>query len=316
LHACRSTLEDPRVENPVDHPMIRPSVNACAMTYRLAEIPEYQDLMTATSALTGRKVNRFVHLHQSPEDLVKKVKMQRLLGQMTGTCFQRCVGLDALNAVWNTTYEIDQKHGTSYHPRFRRFVLEWEERDWTVDGAMTDPKGNRALGPSAQADPDLYVRVVERRADGIVIRGAKVHQTGLLNSHQILVMPTLALKPEDADYAVCFAVPADDPTLIYIYGRQSSDTRKLERSPVDMGNIHYGGQEGVIISSTTPSSPGSGSLCAGRRSLPGCWWNGSPRTTGSPMGAAKWATATSSSARRRPSRSTRGWPARATSGRN
>jgi len=240
-----------RVENPVDHPMIRPSVNACAMTYRLAEIPEYQDLMTATSALTGRKVNRFVHLHQSPEDLVKKVKMQRLLGQMTGTCFQRCVGLDALNAVWSTTYEIDQKYGTSYHQRFRRFVLEWEEQDWTVDGAMTDPKGNRALGPSAQADPDLYVHVVERRADGIVVRGAKVHQTGLLNSHQILVMPTLALKPEDADYAVCFAVPADDPTLIYIYGRQASDTRRLERSPVDMGNIHYGGQEGVIIFNDT-----------------------------------------------------------------
>ncbi len=142
-----------RVENPVDHPMIRPSVNACAMTYRLAEIPEYQDLMTATSALTGRKVNRFVHLHQSTEDLVKKVKMQRLLGQMTGTCFQRCVGLDALNAVWSTTYEVDQKYGTSYHQRFRRFVLEWEERDWTVDGAMTDPKGNRAPGPPARSRP-------------------------------------------------------------------------------------------------------------------------------------------------------------------
>lgn len=240
-----------RVENPVDHPFIRPSVNACAMTYRLAEIPEYQDLTTATSALTGRRINRFVHLHQSTEDLIKKVKMPRRLGQLTGTCFQRCVGLDALNAVWSTTYEIDQKYGTPYHERFRRFVLEWEEKDWTVDGAMTDPKGNRSLGPSTQADPDLYVHVVERRADGIVVRGAKVHQTGLLNSHQILVMPTLALRPEDADYAVCFAVPADDPTLIYIYGRQSSDTRRLERSPVDMGNIHYGGQEGVIIFNDT-----------------------------------------------------------------
>ncbi len=60
-----------RVENPVDHPMVRPSINACAMTYRLVEIPEYQDLATAISALTGRRINRFVHLHQSPEDLVK-----------------------------------------------------------------------------------------------------------------------------------------------------------------------------------------------------------------------------------------------------
>ncbi len=240
-----------RVENPVDHPLIRPSVNACAMTYRLAELPQYQDLMTATSALTGRRINRFVHLHQSADDLVRKVKMQRLLGQMTGTCFQRCVGLDALNAVWSTTYEVDQKYGTDYHARFRQYVLEWEEKDWTVDGAMTDPKGDRSRSPSAQPDPDLYVYVVERRPDGIVVRGAKMHQTGILNSHQILVMPTAAMRPEEKDYAVCFAVPADDPSLIYIYGRQSSDTRKLERSPVDVGNVHYGGQEGIVIFNDT-----------------------------------------------------------------
>lgn len=304
-----------QAENPVDHPLIRPSVNACAMTYRLAELPQYQDLMTATSALTGRRVNRFVHLHQSPLDLIQKVKMQRLLGQVTGTCFQRCVGLDALNAVWSTTYEIDQKYGTSYHERFRRFVLEWEEKDWTVDGAITDPKGNRALGPSAQADPDLYVHVVERRSDGIVIRGAKMHQTGVLNSHQILVMPTAAMRPEDADYAVCFAVPADDPSLLYIYGRQSSDTRKLEGTTVDVGNLHYGGRR-ASSSSTTPLSPGTGSSYAERRSSPGCWWSGSPRTTGNPTGAAKWATATCSSARRPLWRSTRRWRTPATSGRN
>ena len=71
------------VENPVDHPIIRPSMNSVKMTYELAEKPEYADLMTATSHLTGEKVNRFCHLHQSTEDLVKKVKMQRLLGQKT-----------------------------------------------------------------------------------------------------------------------------------------------------------------------------------------------------------------------------------------
>ncbi|HAA90172.1 MAG: Vinylacetyl-CoA Delta-isomerase [Thermoanaerobacterales bacterium 50_218] len=240
-----------KVENPVDHPMIRPSINCCAMTYKLAELPEYEDIMTATSALTGRKINRFTHLHQSTEDLIKKVKMLRLVGQMTGACFQRCVGLDALNAVWSTTYEIDKKYGTNYHERFKKYVLEWEEKDWTVDGAMTDPKGNRALGPSAQADPDLYVRVVEKREDGIVVRGAKMHQTGILNSHEILVMPTISMKPEDKDYAVCFAVPADDPSLIYIYGRQSCDTRKLEDSKVDVGNINYGGQEAIVIFNNT-----------------------------------------------------------------
>ena len=98
------------ISNPVDHPMIRPSMNSVAMTYELAEKDEYKTLMTAKSNLTGKTVNRFCHLHQSTEDLINKVKMQRLVGQKTGACFQRCVGMDAFNAIYSTTYEIDQAH--------------------------------------------------------------------------------------------------------------------------------------------------------------------------------------------------------------
>ena len=82
-----------KIDNPVDHPMIRPSLNSLAMTYELAQQEEYKDLMTATSNITGKTINRFCHIHQSAEDLVKKVKMQRLLGQKTASCFQRCVGM-------------------------------------------------------------------------------------------------------------------------------------------------------------------------------------------------------------------------------
>ena len=167
-----------KIEDCVDHPLIRPSINCCAMTYKLAEMPEYRELMVTSSSFTGKPVNRFCHLHQSTADLVNKVKMQRLCGSMTGACFQRCVGMDALNAVFSTTYEIDARYGTEYHRRFVEFVKEWQEKDWTVDGAMTDPKGNRGLAPYAQKDPDMFLRVVERREDGIVVRGAKMHQTG------------------------------------------------------------------------------------------------------------------------------------------
>ena len=102
------------VENWVDDPIIRPSINCMAMTYELAQQPEYEDLMTATSCISGKKINRFCHMHQSTDDLRKKVKMQRLLGQKTASCFQRCVGMDAFNAVFSTTYEIDEKYGTHY----------------------------------------------------------------------------------------------------------------------------------------------------------------------------------------------------------
>ena len=240
-------LQGERVENPVDHPIIRPSMNSVKATYELAELPEYEDLMIATSHLTGKKINRFCHLHQSTDDLVKKVKMQRLLGQKTGACFQRCVGMDAINAVDSVTFEMDQKLGTAYHERFNQFLRRMQEEDWTVDGAMTDPKGDRGLAPHEQADPDLFVHVVEKRADGIVVRGAKCHQTGALNSHWILIMPTISMGKEDADYAVSFVAPADAEGIFYIYGRQSCDTRKLEGGEIDVGNKKFGGHEALMV---------------------------------------------------------------------
>ena len=139
-----------KIDNWVDHPMIRPSINCVAMTYALAQDPQYEELMTATSSLTGRKINRFTHLHQSADDLVKKVKMQRLLGQKTASCFQRCVGMDAFNAVYSTTYEIDEKCGTSYHENFKKFLIYVQDNDLTVDGAMTDPRATAPRHPMSR----------------------------------------------------------------------------------------------------------------------------------------------------------------------
>ncbi len=192
------------VKNPVDNPIIRPSMNSVKMTYALAQDPQHEDLMTAKSHLTGKKINRFCNLHQSTDDLVKKVKMQRLLGQKTASCFQRCVGMDAINAVDSVTFEMDQKLGTKYHERFLKFLNMIQEEDLTVDGAMTDPKGDRSLPPGKQADPDLYTHVVEKRKDGIIVRGAKAHQTGAINSHWILVMPTVAMTKDDAELCPFF----------------------------------------------------------------------------------------------------------------
>lgn len=235
------------VKNPIEHPIIKPSVNAAAVTYDIAFDPQYQELSTAKSHITGEKVNRFNHIHQNTEDLIKKVKLLRVLGQKTGTCFQRCVGWDAINTLSSVTYEIDQKLGTQYYIRFLNFLRYVQENDLFCCGAMTDPKGDRSLPPSQQADPDLYLRIIEKREDGLVVRGAKVHITGAVNSHEIIVMPTRTMTEKDKSYAVSFAVPSDTEGIIYVYGRQSCDTRKLEEGRMDLGNIKYSGQEAMVI---------------------------------------------------------------------
>ena len=119
----------------IDHPFIRGHVNSAAMTYALAGNPEYADLMTTTSHLTGRKINRFTHIHQSVDDLMKKAKMLRTISQKTGTCYQRCVGFDAMNATYTVTYECDQALGTDYHERFKKFLIQVQDNDWMVAGA-------------------------------------------------------------------------------------------------------------------------------------------------------------------------------------
>ncbi len=236
-----------RVTNPVDNPIIKPTLNCMAATYEVAEMPEFEKVMTATSHLTGKKINRFCHIHQSTEDLVNKSKMGRMLGAYTGSCFQRCVGMDALNTLSIVTYDIDQKYGTRYNQRFLKYLQYVQDEDLVCCGAMTDNKGDRSLRPSDQPDPDQYLRVVEERPEGIVVRGNKIHQTGAVNSHEIITMPTRAMREEDKDYAISFALPSDTKGIIYIYGRQSCDTRKIDSPNLDVGNLLYGGQECMVI---------------------------------------------------------------------
>jgi 4-hydroxybutyryl-CoA dehydratase / vinylacetyl-CoA-Delta-isomerase len=233
-----------RVNEPVDHPMIRPSVNAMAKTYDLAlEAPE---LVTVRSPFTGERVNRFLHITTSAEEVVQQNKMQRRLGQLTGTCFQRCVGMDALNALYSVTYEMDAKHGTSYHARLKSFIKEMQLHNYVIGGAMTDVKGDRSKPPSQQADPDMYVHVCKRTKDGVYIRGAKAHQTGAINSHWLIVMPTLRLQLNEADYAIVGALPVEAEGITYVVGRQSCDTRGLE-GEVEAGNAAFSGQEALVI---------------------------------------------------------------------
>jgi len=236
-----------RIADPLTHPVLTPSLRCIAQTYEVANQPEHQDLATTISHLTGERINRFTHIHRSTDDLIRKVRLQRLLGQQTGSCFQRCVGWDALNALSSVTYEIDQTKGTSYHRRFLDYLRYVQQNDLVCNGAMTDVKGDRSLRPSQQADEDLFLHVVEQNAEGIRVRGAKAHQTGAIFSHEIIVMPTMSMRAEEKAYAVSFAVPSDAPGIFHILGRQSCDTRKMEGVTIDVGNQRFGGHEALVV---------------------------------------------------------------------
>jgi 4-hydroxybutyryl-CoA dehydratase / vinylacetyl-CoA-Delta-isomerase len=226
-----------RLTNIVDNPRLRAGIEATGATYELASKPENQALMVTTSPLINEPVSRFNLPPASTEDLVARVKVNRMVANYVGTCHQRCTGLDCLSTLAIVTYDIDQKYGTNYNKNFLEFLKHMQKNDLTGNAGVTDVKGDRSLNPHEQVDKDMFLRVVEKREDGIVVRGAKAHQTGSLSSHEIIVLPTRAMSKEDKDYAVSFAIPSDTPGLIHVVGRSSLDMREIDGA--DCGNIYY-----------------------------------------------------------------------------
>lgn len=191
-----------------DH-RLRPGINVFEQTFELAQDERYKKVATTKSTITGEQINRFVHLPQTPYDLIQKQKLIRLAARRVGGCIQRCMGCDGSIALAVCTKELDEQYGSDYHRRFLDYYRMVHEKDISLTCAQTDIKGDRLLRPSKQKNPDSYVHIVEERKDGIVVSGMKMSITAVAYVEEFLVMPTRALMEEDSDYAVAFAIPAD-----------------------------------------------------------------------------------------------------------
>ena len=188
---------------------LRGGLYVMKQTFDCALDPRYEEVCIATSHLNGEKVSRFNHIHQSVDDLLKKQRMTRLLCHRVGGCTQRCMGVDALNALAVVTYDCDQACGTKYYERFLKYLAFCQKSDLVHNCAQTDVKGVRGLRPSEQPDPDQYVHVVEVKPDGIIVRGAKVCNSNAPYVDEIIVTPSRFMGSKEAAYAVSFAIPAD-----------------------------------------------------------------------------------------------------------
>jgi 4-hydroxybutyryl-CoA dehydratase/vinylacetyl-CoA-Delta-isomerase len=236
------------------HPVMKPAVNALKATYDLATDPhldpELHRLIVTDSGLAGSKINRFLNIIKSQDDLINRMKLQRAMMRHTGGCFGgRCVAGAVINALWSVTHEVDKASGgkTDYHERFNKYMTMCQKKDLAVSGNITDAKGDRSLPPHRQADPDLYVRVVERNRDGIIVNGAKLQQSGAPIAHERLVVPTTALGPNDEAYAVAFAVPGDAKGVIHVNDSACSNAKFMAMETEDIGNATFGMHQSAHI---------------------------------------------------------------------
>jgi 4-hydroxybutyryl-CoA dehydratase/vinylacetyl-CoA-Delta-isomerase len=232
------------VKKLLDNPITRSMVTANAAIYGLAEDLKYKDIMVAASHLTGEPINRNLNVARNIHDLDMRQEMALLTSQTVGTCNYRCVGCDALNSLASTTWEMDRDLGTKYNERFNKWLAYAQANDLAVSGAITDAKGDRKKRPSQQEDIDTFIHLVEKRDDGIVVRGIKVSQSGAIGSHETLVLPGGALKEGEEKFALAFAVQNGAPGITYIcqYNAYSAE-REFCEDEAEIGSPFYGQRE-------------------------------------------------------------------------
>ncbi len=223
------------IENFVEHPNVRPAINAIAFTYDLAlKKEEYSPF----SELVGDKVNRLNYINKTPEDLIARLDYQRELSMRTGTCHYRCPGADAICSIYPATKEMDERLGTDYHQRFLSFLKEIQLKDYACTGALTDTKGDRSKRPKDARD--MYVHVVEKRDDGIVVSGAKIHQSGAFAADINFVLPTQTFKEGEEEFAIAFAVTPEDEGIKYVLQSTGYQAMFREGGKFETGNFKYG----------------------------------------------------------------------------
>ncbi len=244
----RIFMNGKRIEDILDHPITRTVVEANKASYAWALDPETKEIMSTISPLINEPINRYTHVCQSVEDLVAKANAGCFTAENLGTCIYRCVGLDTFHSLWSTTWEMDHKLGTSYFPRFLEYLKYVQKNDLAVAGALTEPRGPRDKKLLDWPDPYLSLKVVEKKSDGIVVRGCKINISGAYASHEVVVLPQMAHYPGEEDYAVAFAIPTDTEGLTYIcqYTPYSAEREQAE-DIYELGNPVFGERETSMI---------------------------------------------------------------------
>ena len=204
-----------KIENMVDHPLFQIPVNSVAAECEIINHPKYQDLATKISPLTNARVSRWYAMFEKAQDVVDYQNMLRELTPIF-ICTPGCELTIILNAMWIATYDVDQKYKTSHHQKFRDYLRYVQENGLILTGAISDVRGDRSKRPADQLDPDLYLHIVERRKDGIIVRGAKASNTGGPVANEVFVMPTRSMRENERDYCVAFAVPVDTKGVTYL----------------------------------------------------------------------------------------------------
>ncbi|HEV2523399.1 MAG TPA: 4-hydroxyphenylacetate 3-hydroxylase N-terminal domain-containing protein [Candidatus Acidoferrales bacterium] len=218
-----------RVRVVPDHPELGVAARHAAIDFQLAEDPAYREL--AVHQEQNEAFSAYYRIPRETKDLQDRSKLIEAGTARGGTLVLliKEIGTDAIFALKRVLARTKDAQGLE---RLDAFYRNCRSRDLALAVAQTDVKGDRSKRPSEQADPDLYVRVVEKRPDGIIVRGAKVHTSCAPYVDEIIVLPSRSMGPGDEPWSVAFAVPPATRGLRmyasdFLHGTDDSFTRPI-----------------------------------------------------------------------------------------
>jgi 4-hydroxybutyryl-CoA dehydratase / vinylacetyl-CoA-Delta-isomerase len=218
-----------RVPSVVDHPELGVAARHAAVDFEMAENPKFRAL--AVHREGPEEYSAYYRVPRDAQDLLSRSKLIEA-GTTEGATLVLLVkeiGTDALFALKRVLRRSGDAQGLE---RVESFYRHCRDKDLALAVAQTDVKGDRSKRPSEQANPDLYVRVVEKRADGIVVSGAKIHTSCTPYVDEVIVLPSRSMGPGDDPWSLAFAVPVATPGLRlyasdYLHGTDDPFTRPV-----------------------------------------------------------------------------------------
>ena len=244
----RVFMNGQRVEDILANKNTRTVVEANKASYAWALDPKYSEIMSTYSPLVDDVVNRYTYVSASREDLLKKAEAGTFTAEMLGTCIYRCAGYDAFHSLAATTWEMDQKLGTEYYPRFQEYLKMVQQKDLAVAGALTEARGSRNKKTLEWSDPYLSLKVVDRNKEGIIVKGAKINISGAFASHEVIVLPQSAHHEGEEDYAVAFATPTDAEGITFVCQYTPFSAERDQADALDeLGNPVFGQRETSLL---------------------------------------------------------------------
>jgi 4-hydroxyphenylacetate 3-monooxygenase len=201
-------IDGQRVEDVTAHPAYRNAIASVAKLFDYHSAPENAAVMTFAVPETGERANRIWQLPTSYAELVERRKgleawtelhagfVGRAPDHVASCISGMYMGVDAFEA-----YDPARARALADYYRYAR------DNDLYLTYVIINPQADRSKSASQQKSEYLTAGVVDRDAEGITVRGAKMLATGGIMANEVFVTCIQPLQPGDERYALSFAIP-------------------------------------------------------------------------------------------------------------